>query len=392
MNRAKKDSELIACAEPPNPQQRTPATPKIREARFTDYPQIASLLRRNGLDARSYDDWMALWHDNPALAPGAARWPIGWVLEDERGEVTGAIGNIPTLYRLGNRTLRAAIACDWAVDPAFRAHSLLLLSRLTQQKQADLLMCTTVSPQSEPAFRPLGWTRVPRGTWNSVPFWITNFRGFSRVALRTKHVPLPGPLSYPAAAALYCREKLRGAAPLRNDVLAWEIEPLAEFDSRFDAFWEELRARQGEVLAASRTTETLAWHFRRLLRERRGWLLSASRGGKLVAYAVFDRKDNTETGLRRVRAIDLQCLPGFDAAGRCAFEWMLRKCRHDGVAVVENLGDWLGFTSTNALRPTYRRAQAAWCFYYKPVAMGLAEPLKDPRAWHVSAFDGDICL
>src|SRR5262249_292613 len=148
-----------------------------------------------------------LWRSNPAM-PQSARWPIGWVLQ-EGGRIVGAIGNIPAAYYLGSRRLSAAMACDWAVDPPYRTHSLALLQRLSRQRGVDLLLCTAVSPQSEPGFRPLGWSRVPAGRWDSVAFWITNHRSFARVVLRTKHIPAAGILRYPLAAGLFCCDRLK---------------------------------------------------------------------------------------------------------------------------------------------------------------------------------------
>jgi len=71
---------------------------------------------------------------------------------------------------------------------------------------------------------------------------------------------------------------------------------------------------------------------------------------------------------------------------------MLRESRKDGVAVVENLGCWLDLSGAPGIGKGYRRAQPAWCFYYKTADRILAEQLKDPSLWRVSAFDGDISL
>src|SRR5205814_3402678 len=90
----------------------------LREASFDDYKSIADLHGRNGLMIRSGEDWRALWEANPAFQehPG----PIGWVLETARGEIVGSLGNIPALYEMNGRKLRAAVTCGWAVDPPYR--------------------------------------------------------------------------------------------------------------------------------------------------------------------------------------------------------------------------------------------------------------------------------
>jgi hypothetical protein len=40
------------------------------------------------------------------------------------------------------------------------------------------------------------------------------------------------------------------------------------------------------------------------MRQRRVWILTACKGSRLVAYAVFDRQDNIASGLKRVRFVD----------------------------------------------------------------------------------------
>src|SRR5882672_3508945 len=86
---------------------------RIREASAEDYGQIAELQKRNGLRARSYEDWLAIWTANPVYKQRGGAWPIGWVLETERGEIVGSIGNIPLAYQLKGRELLAASSCSW---------------------------------------------------------------------------------------------------------------------------------------------------------------------------------------------------------------------------------------------------------------------------------------
>ena len=42
------------------------ATPKLREASFEDYPQIALLQAEYGMRCGSYEQWQHLWVGNPA--------------------------------------------------------------------------------------------------------------------------------------------------------------------------------------------------------------------------------------------------------------------------------------------------------------------------------------
>ena len=73
--------------------------PNSRQAAFEDYRQIAALHIRNGLPVRSLEDWMALWKSNPVYRQFEGRWPIGWVLETDVGDIVGSISNIPLAYQ-----------------------------------------------------------------------------------------------------------------------------------------------------------------------------------------------------------------------------------------------------------------------------------------------------
>src|SRR5437899_4791557 len=133
---------------------------KSRETSFDDYPQIAALQIRNGLATRSYEDWVALWKCNPVYKQRQGQWPIGWILETEEGEIVGSIGNIPLAYYFRGRELSGAAACAWVVDAPYRGYSMSLLSRLTGQKDVDLVVSTTVSSSSEPALTVFQWSRA----------------------------------------------------------------------------------------------------------------------------------------------------------------------------------------------------------------------------------------
>src|SRR5579862_4331958 len=116
------------------------AAVRLRVAEFDDYAKIADLQRRNGLASRGLESWRALWNGNPAYRAGE---PIGWILENERGEAGGYIGNLPLEYELDGRVIRAATPYSWAVDAAHRGYSLLLLDRLVKQPGIDLVVCAT---------------------------------------------------------------------------------------------------------------------------------------------------------------------------------------------------------------------------------------------------------
>jgi hypothetical protein len=364
----------------------------VRAATFEDYGQIAALQIRNGLPARAYEDWRMLWTGNPVYQQRDGQWPIGWVLETKTAGIVGSIGNIPLAYQLRGRELLAATSCAWVVDVSYRSYSMLVMSCLMRQKDIDLFICTTVSSASEPSYRTaFQFSRVPVGTWDKSAFWITNHRGFSQSALTMKSIPLAKVMSYPVSAALSCWDRFRDSG-LRVDGATSEIELCPEFDSRFDDFWEELKHQKDNALLAVRTRDTLAWHFRYSLMRRNVWILTASRGSRLIAYAIFDRPDNLAIGLKRVRLVDFQALNGGEKELGSALCWMLHKCREEGIHVLEISGCWLDRTNLLQIPAPYQRNLSSWIYYYRAIDKNLSEPLADPKVWAPSSFDGDASL
>src|SRR5712664_4553395 len=122
--------------------------PKLREARFEDYEQIAALESRFGLAVKPYNEWVHLWQGNPLYRELKTGWPIGWVLEDEDGKIVGSMGNIPFLYELDGKRILVASGRSWVADLAYRSASLLLLDSLIEQRHVDLYLNNTVFDNS----------------------------------------------------------------------------------------------------------------------------------------------------------------------------------------------------------------------------------------------------
>ena len=374
-------------------EQRQPSTrhPKIREACFEDYTQIAALQSRNGLATRSREEWAALWIGNPVFEQRRGQWPIGWVLETEGGALVGFIGNLPVAYSYRGQDLVAATGISWVVDPGYRGYSMSLLGCILRRKDVDFAIGTTISANAEQGYRALGWSRVPVGAWDKSEFWITNYRGFSESVLRMKSIPLSWALSYPAAAGLFLRDKITGPG-MTADRSNSRIEPCGQFDSRFDDFWAELKHQNHNVLLAVRSRETLDWHFQYSLRRGKTWILAFCEGSRLSAYAIFNRQDNPASHLQRVRLIDFQALRGFEAVLPVLLGWGLQKCREQGIHILESVGCWAVRPGLPKIPAPYSRTLPSWSYYYKANSPELRTTLKDPAAWVPTSFDGDASL
>jgi hypothetical protein len=363
--------------------------PRLRPARFDDYPQIHQLEAAHLQATLSADDWHRLWLDNPLWPRLGNHWPIGWVLEDEAGRVVGSLGNVPSLYRFGGRELVCANGRAWVVRPEYRGFALWLMDEYFNQPGADLFINTTVNPMAVEAFSTL-CARVPLGDWQTIAYWVTGYRGFARKVLQKLRIPLAGALALPAAALLRLKDALfaRSLPAAGAEVV---IAAAEGFDSRFDRFWEELVRLFPEKLLAGRDSQTLAWHYAIPMRQRRLWIFTAARGGLLRAYGVLNRQDWRQ-GVRRMRLVDYQTLepdadllPGLLGAA-------LRRCAAEDFYVLEHLGGGLPKMRSLDRCAPYRRRLPNWPFYYHATDPALDAELRRPEAWDPSSFDGDASV
>jgi hypothetical protein len=381
--------------------------PKLRTARFEDYDQITRLESRYGLPAKPYEEWVHLWQGNPVYLNLGRDWPIGWVLEDEHGQIVGSMGNIPFLYELEGRRMLVASGHNWVAELAHRSTSLLLLYSLINQPSVDLYLNSTVTDSSIAAVTALGCSRVPVGVWDEVAYWITDYVGCFRHILRTRN-PFAVPLREGVGTqwkAMWARLSRAGRQPFslarflkgghfakpsvrESDI---EVKDCPDFDDRFDTFWEELKKNNPRLLLAVRTREILEWHFRYALLGRRLWIVTVVDGRRLLAYAIFIKIVNRNSGVKQAKLVDYQSLDNSTSMLEPLLSWALRRCRSERVQMLEFTGRWLesgGFFDS----APYRRALPAWQYFYRANNPRLRELLNDKYVWAPSLLDSDAAL
>jgi hypothetical protein len=365
--------------------------PRVRAATLEDYSQIAALALRYELHLKSFENWKNLWLGNPVYRQ-LHNWPMGWVLENEKMEVAGFIGNIPESYNLNNRTVLAAASHALVVDVPYRSHSLSLISRFYSQRNVDLFLSTTANAQASKAYEVFGARRVPLGTWDCSAFWVLNHRRFVASLLAMKDMPCAKQLTYPIAAGLFLKDGISGLFRHRSDS-GIQVAESSKFDSRFETFWDELQQRRSSVLLANRTQETLKWHFGDALSENQAWILTVSDANRLLAYSVFFRQDSLRFGLKRVRLADFQWLDGDgDEFLAPMISYALTICRRERAHMLETIGLPMKQQRViDSLRP-HRRALPCWLYFYKSNDKCLAQTLARPEVWDASYFDGDSSL
>lgn len=360
---------------------------KIRNATLADLPQVSSLQRRHDLEAKPQEEWERFWLGNPAR--GAL--PIGWVIADEsRGagnEVAGFLGNIPLEYYFQGTKLLAAATHSLVVEEAYRQHVLPLVARFVAQREPGLLLNTTANVEAERIFSAMKFRRVPAPDYDVALYWITEPRGFAESALR-KH-GVAAPLARFAAIPASLAPGFLFSASARADSAGSRIEVLSGFASDFDAFWARLSARSRFLLAA-RNPETLVWRYERARETGRLKILGRRDAeGRLAAYALLYREDVPKTGLKRVRLLDFQAMPGENEALESLVAAAIVMCREEGIHMFEAIG-FEGATRARLKAMGARsRRLPAWMFYFKARDAELDKALQSEENWNPSSYDGD---
>lgn len=364
--------------------------PKFREVTFADYPQIAALESHYGLNPKTYEEWKHLWVNNPAYYK-FSDWPIGWVGENEAGQVVGCITNIPLAYEFNGRSLAVATSRSFVVDSPYRAYSLSLLAHFFGQKNIDLFLNTTVNPQALKLQEMFRAARVPTGTWNRSAFWITNYRAFTASLMAKRKIYGAGLLSYPASAGLFLRDQISSKLS-RASTHKTRINLCTHFDDSFTVFWDRIRKQNPHRLLAVRSREVMEWHFQYALAKKRAWVLTASNGSEISAYAIFCRQDNPRLELQRMRLVDFQALPGQTELLSPMLAEALGICRSEGIHMIEAIG--FSGEKERAIQDArpYFRELASWRYFYRATDLELAANLRKPEAWDPTCFDGDASL
>lgn len=386
-------TKQVSANPSPDPAERTyraKSSLSIRAAKFEDYPQIAALEAKYGLEVKSYEEWNHLWSNNLVYREYQDRFPIGWVLEEADGSIVGSLGNIPLFYELEGRRLVASVAHAWVADERYRGYSLLLLEQYFSQKRVDIFLNATVGPLASEAFAVFQSLPVPTGAWDRSAFWISNYRGFSEHYLRMKTVPFAKPLSYFFSVGLVIKDMFKESRSRQNR--SAKLELCIDVDSRFDRFWNALRKINSHILLGLRTREALDWHYKYALRQNKAWIVAAGKGSELTAYAIFRRHDNPQFGLRRMRMVDFQSLDGNATMLMPMLSCALERCRREGIDMMECIGFSAEKGAIISKAAPYVRKLPSWLYFYKVQDKSLAQKLSDPHAWDPSQFDGDASL
>jgi len=365
----------------------------VREATFDDFESIKTLIMRNGVEFenKSTEEWAHLWKDNPVIANSERPWPIGWVLEGDDSGIVGFFGNIPVAYELKQKRLIAAVASSWVVDPPYRNHSMLLVNSYFNQKSADLFLNTTANYTAGRVFSTFFKARkIPVDSYDTVLYWITDYKRFISSALVKKGLPSNNILSFPLSLAVQTIDRLKSSGSYVNRPDR-EIYPLASFDERFDVFWDDLRRHHPGFICV-RDSQYLNWHFKYALINKKVWIFVAGRKSHITSYAIFLRQDNPKIGLKRVRLIDFQTVDDDLTVLIEMLSLGIKRCQKEGIDTLEVVG--FNSEKRNIVKgiAPHKRRLGDWFFLYKAKDESLVKDLENSNLWDPCFFDGDASL
>jgi hypothetical protein len=361
----------------------------IRAATFGDYTAIRELMQRYRLGTKTFDEWKHVWECNPVLTRRTEPWPLGWALESN-GKLVGFLGNIPMFCSFAGRRLLATTASAWVVDEPYRSYSIALVKRYFGQKDVDLFLNTTAGLSTGKVWEALGAKRMPLPFYRDVLFWITGPRGVMRALLIKNKIPTAGALSIPLGSALRIGVWLRSAKGGQGQ----GVREVGSFDSRFDAFWNELKESSTKLLTW-RDAETLNWHFKYDLAAKRARILTLQEAsGRITAYAVLQRQDKPDLALKRYSFADFQCPDNSETrhAGAALLGHSLEICRNEGVHLLEATGFTPAKRAVLKSFAPLRREMEAWPFYFKSRSADIETALSSATVWDPSIYDGDGTL
>ncbi len=141
-----------------------------------------------------------------------------------------------------------------------------------------------------------------------------------------------------------------------------------------------------------RSREVLDWHFGAALHRDDVWLLTVPDVKGLAAYAIFQRRDDPRTGIKRIRLVDFQALTRESDCLRALLLQALQLAKQSGIHILEKVGLKVeGTTLVDEYAP-YRRKLPAWPFFFYAPDANLQRSLQSPQSWRPGSFDGDASL
>ncbi|WP_135603946.1 hypothetical protein [Methanococcoides sp. NM1] len=281
---------------------------KIRPLEENDFSELADLLRE-GLRTppeiwqRRFDMW---WINNPWMDRSI---PYGWVIEDEKSEIVGFLGNIPVKYQIKGINDIAAAGTSLYVRPSVRGvTSLQLILAFDRQKNIKLLLHTTPNKIATKIYSKFGSSDLDVPFKNLEYWYIRDYGKMCDFYVQkniTSHRLLPL-----IEASLVPIKLISPFVRWFKDKRTFKLQPdhykcslCTDCDDSFTELWENNRKENATTLC--RDAETLKWlYFSKAVAEKRHLIKCIdTRNDELVGYFVFDI-ECSETDIKTMQLKD----------------------------------------------------------------------------------------
>jgi hypothetical protein len=363
----------------------------IRKAEFQDERLVNELCHRNGLTGEiSNEAWNWIWKDNSFYKD---TWPIGWVIESNQ-IIVGYIGNIPRAYIFKGQTFIAGVARAFAVDIEYRRHSLKLISKFLQQKDADLLIFSSANNLSSTIYKAIKAKPIPQNDYNNDLFWVVSASKFIYSLLRKKI--LSNKLAFLIAkviSPIFLIESLMLNRWKKSFNYDFKISKLNTVIDEIDKFWHKVKILKSEKLLSFRDKKSILWQFdNESSKKKNPVIITAYKNKVLVGYLILSHIKSNNSGFNKMVINDLIVQGNMPDLILGLVKEAFLHAKKNNVDLLQITGFPDDIRNELKLFKPYRRKYSFSRFWYYVVNKNLEEPLKKKSIWYASIFDGDSSI
>ena len=279
---------------------------KLRETTLSDFRGICEVQKRNNLSTTSYNEWKHLLTEHP-FKDKLLEIPIGWVLENENGEIIGTNTNVPMMYEFNGKLLKVGNASSWAVDEKYRGYSIKLGMAWMKQSNVDLLLDTSAIEPVAKLLLARKFHPLPIKWYVQPLFWIINYPAFIGAVLKKKSINISSVFQYPIGYFVFLLDIIRKIFSNNRKNNYYDVLETKNFDIAFDELWMKLRKTNNRLLLL-RDRKSLEWRHKSMFDKGKLCIIKAQHDGKLRGYAILWEFHRKHLGLRGFQIADLQAL------------------------------------------------------------------------------------
>ena len=363
---------------------------KVREVSIKDYNKIKKLFKRNHLKMINLNKWKNLWNKNPILL-NKKKWIKGWVLESNKNEVVGHIGNFPMQYFLNKKSYLCSVLNGWVVDKKFRSISMLLIRKYFSQKNVDFFLGTSFGFTTSKIMQAMNGKAVPTVDLDT------------SLIIILKSISIPkyffGKVSFPFKSIVLKLLSLILVFFLKGRFNFWKnnfsnenITKCSSFDNRFNIMWKKIKLKKKNKLLFNRDKNWLRWHLDHLLKTNKAWIFVNIKNNKTMGYSICIEKENLENKIKSALLVDLITLDDNSNMSRNLIGANIKEAKKRNCDIFELRGfDKQNREYMEFFKP-FKKKLSLNSFYYKSRNRKLDKLLNNVSCWNPTYIDGDAII